>query len=785
MKITQICTPLRVALKHSTLAIAVALIASSSTARATNLNNIGAGGVAGVSGYYTSPGNAQYTAGTEGYTPHVSGTWSGFLDPWWIGMYFASNTRFTLKADAGYSVTLMDFQNLIYGGNPRPGYTVLDRNGNVMATIAQGVANGASMSSFGWPTLTDTQLTIVFATDETDNAGIGNIKFSEQASALTVALTSPTDTQGYPTGASITATATVAEPGTFTDTVTFHTTRVDPPGPTVTSVSTDTSSPFSADLGTLPAGTYEIHATVVNDASPPGTATSATRTFTVAAAIPTTTMLATSANPSTYGQLTATASISPTPTGGTVQFYDGVDPIGNPVTVNTSTGNAILNLNTLGAGTREIGATYSGHWLHAASVASTLAQGVDKAQLTVRALNTFRAPNTANPDPFPYQITGYQNGQSFANSGVTGTPDLTTDAILSSPAANYTITCALGSLAASNYSLTFVNGTLTIAEVANTFSVNFYSYGALPTADAKANVLVPAGVPAGFGDWFTSGWTNIEVPWNPDTPQPTVTLASNRGSSAKFVLQTCRNGGPYLWATPRATLLGDGNGNMMDGHVNSTFQESEWFDMQVSEVPFAVYDVIFYIGANEGQFGDGTGNIVFNGGAVRAFTLISGAFDGTFTEMVDATTKGNYIVFKGVTGATFTARTWGNGFNHVGPNGFQIREAAGYAGWAGANAPGQTPNQDYDNDGVQNGLEYFMGQTGSSFTIMPGLDGTNTVTWTMTPAYLGTYEVQTSPDLSTWTNVTPKPLPAGGHLSYTLPAGLGKQFVRLLVMPTP
>ena len=163
------------------LCLAAALIASSGTAHATLINDIGAVGVAGVSGYYTSPGNAGYTAGAEGYTPHVSGSWSGFLDPWWIGMYFGSDTRFTLTADPGYKVTLMDFQTFIYGGNPRPGYTVLDHNGNVMATIAQGVADWATMSSFGWPTLTDTQLTIVFATDETDNAGIGNITFSEQA----------------------------------------------------------------------------------------------------------------------------------------------------------------------------------------------------------------------------------------------------------------------------------------------------------------------------------------------------------------------------------------------------------------------------------------------------------------------------------------------------------------------------------------------------------------------------------------------------------------------------
>ena len=111
--------------------------------------------------------------------------------------------------------------------------------------------------------------------------------------------------------------------------------------------------------------------------------------------------------------------------------------------------------------------------------------------------------------------------------------------------------------------------------------------------------------------------------------------------------------------------------------------------------------------------------------------------------------------------------------------------ASGFATWADANAPGQTPDQDHDDDGVENGIEYFMGETGSSFTAMPGLDGTNTITWTMDPAYDGTYEVQTSPDLGIWTNVDPKPLPSGGNLSYTLPSGLGKRFVRLVVTPTP
>jgi hypothetical protein len=61
-----------------------------------------------------------------------------------------------------------------------------------------------------------------------------------------------------------------------------------------------------------------------------------------------------------------------------------------------------------------------------------------------------------------------------------------------------------------------------------------------------------------------------------------------------------------------------------------------------------------------------------------------------------------------------------------------------FTAWANANnATGQTPEQDHDNDGMPNGIEYFMGQSGSSFTAMPGLDGTNTVTWTMDPDYQG------------------------------------------------
>ena len=566
------------------------------------------------------------------------------------------------------------------------------------AINANGWANGqggprtsviGTKTAADWSTLGDIDLSTVqlsVGNDYSQAAWSGTITVEYEVSALTVALITPSNTQGYPTGTSITVTANVLEPNAaLTDTVTFHTTPIAPAGPNVDTVSTDTTSPFSAVLGALPDGTYEIYATVTNNDSPPGNATSTTNTFTVAAGIPTTIALASSANTSSYGQsVTFTATVSPAPSGGTVQFYDAAAPLGSPVLVNTGTGVATYSSTALGAATHAVTAAYSGHWLHVASTSDALSHVVDKASLTVKPVEAFRPTETANPDPFTYTITGFQNGENLATSGVTGTPDLTTTAVLLSPPGDYTITCALGSLAASNYNFTLVNGALTVAEVEDIFSVNFYSYGGLTTEEQKANVLIAPGMPAGMSGWYASGWLNVEAPWGGGLQAPQ-TLTSTKGETATFTFKNCRNGGTYLDG-PRNTLLGDGNGNMMDGHVNSTLLDdapNHLFDMEVTDITFPVYDVIFYLGANQAQFGDGKGAIVFNG-VERGFILKPGAFDGTFIEMVDENTEGNYIVFKDVTGSSFTAQTWGTGiipgdgrpgFVHVGPFGFQIKDA--------------------------------------------------------------------------------------------------------------
>ena len=107
-------------------------------------------------------------------------------------------------------------------------------------------------------------------------------------------------------------------------------------------------------------------------------------------------------------------------------------------------------------------------------------------------------------------------------------------------------------------------------------------------------------------------------------------------------------------------------------------------------------------------------------------------------------------------------------------------DAITYADWATANGVTGGVNGDSNNDGVPNGLAYFMGVTGQATN--PGLNANNEVTWPVNPDFVGTFEVQTSTDLSTWTDANPQPNPSGGNLTYTL-TGSGKQFVRLSVTP--
>ncbi|MFC7337788.1 LamG-like jellyroll fold domain-containing protein [Haloferula chungangensis] len=105
-----------------------------------------------------------------------------------------------------------------------------------------------------------------------------------------------------------------------------------------------------------------------------------------------------------------------------------------------------------------------------------------------------------------------------------------------------------------------------------------------------------------------------------------------------------------------------------------------------------------------------------------------------------------------------------------------------FTDWSTLYAGSQGPDEDFDGDGVQNGVEYFMGQTNDPvFTPNPQIiDGV--ISWPYYPSFIGTYTVQTSYDLEFWTDRDSTV--NGSAIEYMTSANPEDPFVRLKVTPT-
>ena len=205
--------------------------------------------------------------------------------------------------------------------------------------------------------------------------------------------------------------------------------------------------------------------------------------------------------------------------------------------------------------------------------------------------------------------------------------------------------------------------------------------------------------------------------------------------------------------------------------------------------------VLSLTGANT-YTGDTTVNagvLAVNGNAIantNKLIINGGKVSPTGTEVVDTLYFGATQQALGTWGATGSTATHIDDTHFTGTGVVSVTNGpVGYASWGDVYAPGQTIDQDHDNDGVANGIEYFMGQIGSSFTANPApVNGT--VTWTMGATYTGVYgtdyEVQTSTDLVNWTQVpigtgdNTVTVTAGTSVVYDMPTG-GKSFARLVV----
>jgi len=612
---------------------------------------------------------------------------------------------------------------------------------------------------------------------------------------LTVNVTSPTNNQAFPFGTDVTASATV-QSGTGPYTVTFYQkTGVGAFAP-VGSPQTAAGPTFTQDLGALANGGYQVYATVTDSASPtPATATSASNTFSVAAPTSTATTLGTSGT-TTYGQTaTFTATIAPTPNGGTVQFYSDGNPLGTPVAVNTGTGAASYSTTLLTVPTHSITAHYSGFGVYLASDAAAISQTVNRAVLTVTADNKIRSPGDANP-AFTYVISGFQNGENATSAGVTGAPILGTAADTNSPAGNYPITNDVSPMAAANYSFAPVAGNLVVVA------------GAPPVVGA--NVLC----------WFeaSQGVTNDGsgvLTWNDlsgnshnaTRANGTVTLVTNDVNGLPAV--HLRGGNTYLGcALPFASIVKEqyvvvrspqatwNAGGCFLGRVGGFLQvRGSAYDMYPDGSSTGFWQDHFPVAVSKN--GTPISNAAGPGGNPPRFML------GTITD---------YMVLKIVvdddgvaTFASFPYYQIGKE-ETLGTMDFDVAEivgyssqlntadeaavttyltnkyfsAGGYAGWAATYADGQAANLDYNNDGVANGIAYFMGATGR--VALPGVVN-GQIAWPHDASATGiTYKVLTSANLADWTDVTADATDAGGFLTYTLPTGNPALFVRLEVV---
>ncbi|MCX6879078.1 MAG: SUMF1/EgtB/PvdO family nonheme iron enzyme, partial [Verrucomicrobia bacterium] len=161
--------------------------------------------------------------------------------------------------------------------------------------------------------------------------------------------------------------------------------------------------------------------------------------------------------------------------------------------------------------------------------------------------------------------------------------------------------------------------------------------------------------------------------------------------------------------------------------------------------------------------------------SARLLFTIDNPLDDAVYVLADYTSlTGTFVSVAGVPAGYTLDYTTGNQIRLV-----QQTPPSGYDDWALMFADAQAADLDFNNDGVGNGIAYFMGMNGLASN--PGaVDGK--IAWPHVGA-VTSFEVQVSDNLTAWEVANPMDVDMSdpGLVSYILPSSTMRKFVRLMV----
>lgn len=352
--------------------------------------------------------SAPSTVGTYGFTALYTGdgTFGGSLSQRLLVTVSAASTTTTIASSAspsklGQSVTFTATVHPQFSGSPT-GTVQFYADGN---PIGLGNVSGGQ-ATFSTAALAQGTHTIEadYSGDSSFTTSLGVVKEKIGIAASTVTVTSSANPAVYGQPITLTATVTDSAGQTPTGFVVFA------EGSTVYGTVSLSGGVAQVILPAIAVGKHTIDAQYSGDSSDAPAKVSFKQTVTGASS---STVVTTSAEPSTYGQsvtFTATASGSIGTPDGTVTFKDGGAVLG---TAALSGGQATLTVNTLNGGTHTINAVYSGSSQYASSSGSL-------SQIVVPTGTTTTLASSENPSTFGDTVTFTATVSSAAAAAPTG-----------------------------------------------------------------------------------------------------------------------------------------------------------------------------------------------------------------------------------------------------------------------------------------------------------------------------------------------------------------------------